>query len=636
MAIQEVKVKFSSEGADQVTIKTNKLNSSLSKLYSLLRTGVIAAFAALVTAVGLGIKEISESEKVTAKLNQALVNTGKYTKETSKALVDYANAMQKKVAFDDESIIAAESSFAAYGLEQKQIEELTKVTADLAQAKGMDLASAADLVAKSVGSSTNAMARYGITIEGAAGSSQRVAAAISGMNQIFGGQAESFGKTFPGQVAIFKNEIMNTAGAFTQYLMPAFTAGIGYANKLLSSFNQFITSSGMAEFMGKVSNAFNIALEYIRPFWESWKQAASNILPKVISTFTSIWNIFVGIFKIFENLGAGGAIKFVFDQLLKGAQTAWTIIEKLAKAIEWIVSGLEKMTSKKIKVETENTTTATGDVNKENELQGISDSEDAKTELMLQKSAERKALLDEQAIANREMDQSLRAEWQALDDEEELIKFEEKLAKMNENGELTIQQEAMIQERMNQLKAQNYAKDFSSWLGVEKLKLIQKQTTAQQMDTWENFMLQGTKSKNKQVAEMSKALSIKNIIFSTAQAAMSAYQAMAAIPFVGPVLGIAAAAAAIAFGNEQIQAVQGTTTELAEGGSMVVDSPTMIGNNVLAGEAGPERIDVTPLNEQQSQTINNHIYLDGELITTQVVRNIKAGQSEGTLDTGIK
>ena len=189
----------------------------------------------------MGIKEISDGEKVTAKLNQALINTGKYTKETSKALQEYANSMQKKVAFDDESIIAAEASFAAYGLEQKQIEELTKVTADLATAKGLDLASAADLVAKSVGSSTNAMARYGISIEGAAGSNERIQAALKGLDSLYGGQAEAFGKTLPGQMAIFKNEAMNLAGTFTSFLMPAFQKGMEVANGLLKSLSTIVT-----------------------------------------------------------------------------------------------------------------------------------------------------------------------------------------------------------------------------------------------------------------------------------------------------------------------------------------------------------------------------------------------------------
>lgn len=638
---QDVQINYK-VNADDATKKTNAFTGSLEKLGSLIKTGLIAAFAALVTAVGLGIKEISDGEKVTAKLNQALVNTGKYTKETSKALQDYATAMQKKIAFDDEAIIAAEASFAAFGLEQSQIEELTKVTADLAQAKGMDLASAADLVAKSVGSSTNAMARYGITIEGAAGSSQRVSGAIAGLSQIFGGQAEAFGKTFPGQIAIFKNEVMNTAGAFTSFLMPAFTQGITIANQLLASFNKFVTSSGMAEFMGMLGDAFNSALTFIRPFWDSFAKWATAIWPSVKNTFTSLFSALNDIFGILNDLGVGGVVKYVFDAILVGATAVLKVIEALVGAIAWLANGLKSLTDKKVSVESENKTTtesSTADTSAPGadgvSLDSVAAQEDAKTELLLAKSEERKALLDEQALAQREMDASMREEWNLIDDEEDLIRFEEKLAKLNQNGEVTLIQEAMLQQRMNDLKAQNYQKDFLQYLGIEKLKRIEKQTTVQNMQTWEDFMVSGTRSKNKEILAIQKAMAIKNIAIQTAQAAMAAFNSFASIPIVGTVLGFIAAAATVAFGAEQVAAVNSQTTELAEGGSMIVDSPTSIGNNVLAGEAGPERIDVTPLDQQQPQTINNYIMMDGEVIATQVLKVGQGQRAEGTLDDGL-
>ncbi|WP_438979964.1 tape measure protein [Polynucleobacter sp.] len=72
--------------------------------------------------------------------------------------------------------------------------------------------------------------------------------------------------------------------------------------------------------------------------------------------------------------------------------------------------------------------------------------------------------------------------------------------------------------------------------------------------------------------------------------------------------------------------------QLAEGGSMVVDRPTMIGQNVMAGEAGPERIDVTPLDKQEPQTIINNIVLDGETIATHVLKIGQQQRLDGGLD----
>jgi tape measure domain-containing protein len=99
---------------------------------------------------------------------------------------------------------------------------------------------------------------------------------------------------------------------------------------------------------------------------------------------------------------------------------------------------------------------------------------------------------------------------------------------------------------------------------------------------------------------------------------------------ISPILKATAGAALIAGAPAAIDTVQ-----LADGGSMVVDTPTQIGGNVIAGEAGPERIDVTPLDQQQPQTINNYIIMDGEVIATQVLKVGQGQRAEGTLDDGL-
>lgn len=58
-------------------------------------------------------------------------------------------------------------------------------------------------------------------------------------------------------------------------------------------------------------------------------------------------------------------------------------------------------------------------------------------------------------------------------------------------------------------------------------------------------------SKNKELKAIGKAASLTQIGIKTAEGAISAYSSLAGIPFVGPALGAAAAAALIAFGVEQ-------------------------------------------------------------------------------------
>lgn len=95
---------------------------------------------------------------------------------------------------------------------------------------------------------------------------------------------------------------------------------------------------------------------------------------------------------------------------------------------------------------------------------------------------------------------------------------------------------------------------------------------------------------------------------------------------IGP-LQMAAGASIMAAAPAAINAIQ-----LAEGGSMIVDTPTRIGPNVIAGEAGPEKISVTPLDKQEPQTIINNIMMDGEIIATQVLKIGQGKRNEGMLD----
>jgi len=77
--------------------------------------------------------------------------------------------------------------------------------ADLATKFDMDLNAAANMVAKSIGSSTNALARYGITIEGAAGSSERFNSAVVGLSGQVKGLAEAAAKAGTGPLTQLKN-----------------------------------------------------------------------------------------------------------------------------------------------------------------------------------------------------------------------------------------------------------------------------------------------------------------------------------------------------------------------------------------------------------------------------------------------
>ena len=125
------------------------------------------------------------------------------------------------------------------------------------------------------------------------------------------------------------------------------------------------------------------------------------------------------------------------------------------------------------------------------------------------------------------------------------------------------------------------------------------------------YQLSGKKSKA--AFEVSKVMHIGETIMNTGNAAMAAYKAMAGIPYVGPALGIAAAAAAVAAGMVQIKNIESASSSgggsiSSGGGGDSSSSPGYPSNQVITQPQGGQ-------NRQ------------GGSITVQVMGNVIGEQS---------
>jgi hypothetical protein len=177
---------------------------------------LLASFGAGLFSMSIGrlTKLFGEQEKAEKKLETAI---GRH----SRVLLSFASAQQKVTTFGDEEIINAMSLVGAYTNNEKAIAQLTKASMDLAVAKGMDLKSAVDLVSKSIFSSTNALSRYGITIEGTEGSVIRLESATENISKLYGGQAQANAETFLGAMQQLSNAVGDTGENFGKVLAPA-------------------------------------------------------------------------------------------------------------------------------------------------------------------------------------------------------------------------------------------------------------------------------------------------------------------------------------------------------------------------------------------------------------------------------
>ena len=187
--------------------------------------GIISGFKAVIDAAG-------KQEMAEKKLEAAL---GK----TSKTLLNYASSLQEVSMFGDEATIEAMSMMAAFTKDEEALKKLTEATLDYAAATGTDLNAAAQLVGRTFGTSMNAMSRYGVAVEGAAGSTERLESLTGNLAKMFGGQAKAQADTMAGSLQQMGNAVGDLAEKMGERLAPfviLFANSVKNATVLLSKF----------------------------------------------------------------------------------------------------------------------------------------------------------------------------------------------------------------------------------------------------------------------------------------------------------------------------------------------------------------------------------------------------------------
>ena len=217
MADKNVNIRVSTTGSNKSKKQLGVLTGSINGLGRAALNAGAAYFGArgLINAIKFSTESYGIQEQAEKKLEVAL---GK----TSQALLDQASALQKVTTFGDEAIIGVQSSLAAFLDSEEAIKKATEATLDISVAMGMDLKSAGDLVAKTLGSSTNAMSRYGITVEGAVGSTDRLESLTGNVARLFGGQAKAQADTYAGSVQQLQNSLGDMAEDIGRIVIPIF------------------------------------------------------------------------------------------------------------------------------------------------------------------------------------------------------------------------------------------------------------------------------------------------------------------------------------------------------------------------------------------------------------------------------
>ena len=275
----------------------NQLKGGMKKQGEKLGSSFMSGFGAMVKGIGASIV-LSQTISFVKKSINLYMRQEAAEKRLSVAygknidsLKEYASALQAKTAYGDEDIIDAQALIAAFVKEEDAIKRATKATLDLAAAKGMDLKVAADLLSKTLGSSTNALSRYGIEVNGAVGSAERLNSAMENLNEKFGGQAEAQLETYTGKIQAMSNAWGDMLEVVGKGALEGIFAGIG----------AMLNGGGMAGFSNNlIKNQMNNNLaKFAKDLKEEFK---SNVPEAISKTITSVSSLEEEIKKLKDDL----------------------------------------------------------------------------------------------------------------------------------------------------------------------------------------------------------------------------------------------------------------------------------------------------------------------------------------------
>jgi hypothetical protein len=192
---------------------TEELGSTMGRLGGVLggvfKVAAVAAAAAVGALVAGLVRAISLGETYTDALNLqrgALAKFGTEADSVSESLEKQALALERTTSATKEEVLEVQTIIAAFAKSEEQIRSLTAATLDFAAGTARGPKEAAEQVAKSFGTASNALAEYNVTIETVAGSNERAAEITNQLSAAFNGLAEASAEgRFAGLTSEFNN-----------------------------------------------------------------------------------------------------------------------------------------------------------------------------------------------------------------------------------------------------------------------------------------------------------------------------------------------------------------------------------------------------------------------------------------------
>ena len=280
-----------------------------------------------------------EQEEAFATLQGTLRKFGDEAKAVTGRLADYSAELQQMTVHGDEAIMAVTNLLGQLtDLDEQGLRNATKATIGIADTMGMDLFGAASLVGKTIGSTTNALTRYGITVDMAGNQTERANEIMSNTAAMFQ-LSQDKADTFGGRLQQLKNnwgDLLETmSGAILNSriinnLLETLSATI--RDKWIPAIEEWVKSGAAEDWFDKQINNFRtfvvwiqMAIIQIGAFFKSIGDAISGSRREWASLFRTLAdNPFA------QKQGIADDLLQIADSLEESAKTTQTFWDNLA------------------------------------------------------------------------------------------------------------------------------------------------------------------------------------------------------------------------------------------------------------------------------------------------------------------
>ena len=240
---------------DGVTTQTAKTkNGFLAMIPGPVKAATAIGALVVIAKKLIGVYEVQEQAETA--LNAALKITGDYTPTVSRELQAYATELQGVTKYGDEATLAAMGMLQQFAdLGEDGLKKLTPLVQDFASSLGLDLKTAASLVGKTLGSSTNALTRYGVEIDMTGTKEEKLAELTAAMTAKFGGMAQELASTGTGALKQYQNvvgDVKEGLGALVvEGITPFVKIMTNYATRVATALNE---TRQFKETLGRLQN----------------------------------------------------------------------------------------------------------------------------------------------------------------------------------------------------------------------------------------------------------------------------------------------------------------------------------------------------------------------------------------------